>query len=475
MTPEELQGLLPSQEVLRGWQTVADARAWAGLSEAVLGEFLALLGNRELSNLPLQAAIDPIMVRRTIGDVRVPVDPTVPLEGEEAPAPRRLTTIEKTQLCLFYNAVRVKFGLPPVDVVSEPEQTPTGVNQTPMDKAEVAPTLPLNPLHKIRLSSVLDQVSDAEVQMLPPEVIAEKRNNYRMITGGDPLEQCNFTDAQLSALSQRVAGGQPPYADFAVWGPYGSRIEKRMKFRSSFLDTSGNWKSIEVPGPSSFQVWEECWEVFAAACIADGIATQATLAMYAAEFKSRVRDFGSGCWQICVEADVIARSEQFVLEHARQFAIFRANPSASNFDPKRPWESVMRAVALDRAFWDRQLEKPALRRELQGGPRVPAFQTEAETESPKKRPAPPSKPNPPAKKAKGGKGGNPQDQRRKDGRYYRGRNGIELCFKWGREDGACSEPCPHARMHACEWCRQPHRSIRCPQHPNWKPEKGPSK
>jgi hypothetical protein len=335
MTPEELQGLLPSQEVLRGWQTVADARAWAGLSEAVLGEFLALLGNRELSNLPLQAAIDPVMVRRTIGDVRVPVDPTVPLEGEEAPAPRRLTTIEKTQLCLFYNAVRVKFGLPPVDVVSEPEQTPTGVNQTPMDKAEVAPTLPLNPLHKIRLSSVLDQVSDAEVQMLPPEVIAEKRNNYRMITGGDPLEQCNFTDAQLSALSQRVAGGQPPYADFAVWGPYGSRIEKRMKFRSSFLDTSGNWKSIEVPGPSSFQVWEECWEVFAAACIADGIATQATLAMYAAEFKSRVRDFGSGCWQICVEADVIARSEQFVLEHARQFAIFRANPSASNFDPSR--------------------------------------------------------------------------------------------------------------------------------------------
>ena len=99
----------------------------------------------------------------------------------------------------------------------------------------------------------------------------------------------------------------------------------------------------------------------------------------------------------------------------------------------------------------------------------------SDLESPKKRPAPPSKPNPPAKKAKGGKGGNPQDQRRKDGRYYRGRNGIELCFKWGREDGACSEPCPHARMHACEWCRQPHRSIRCPQHPNWKPEKGPSK
>ena len=44
MTPDELAGLLPTAEVLRSWASVADARAWAGLSEAVLGEFLSLLG-----------------------------------------------------------------------------------------------------------------------------------------------------------------------------------------------------------------------------------------------------------------------------------------------------------------------------------------------------------------------------------------------------------------------------------------------
>ena len=179
--------------------------------------------------------------------------------------------------------------------------------------------------------------------------------------------------------------------------------------------------------------------MFEAACIADGIATQATLAMYAAEFKSRVRDFGSGCWQLCVEADVIARSEQFVHEHARQLAVHREKPDGSSFNPDRPWESVIRAVALDRSFWDRQLEKPALRRELQGGPKVPAFQAEAD-EPPLKRAAPPSQ-APPGKKRKGeGKGQGKQDQRRKDGRYYRGRNGLELCFGWGRSDSGCSEP-----------------------------------
>ena len=173
-----------------------------------------------------------------------------------------------------------------------------------------------------------------------------------------------------------------------------------MKFRSSFLDAGGEWKSIEVPGPSSFGVWEECWSVFEAACIADGIATQATLAMYAAEFKSRVRDYGAGCWQLCVEADVIARSEQFVHERARQLAAHRAKPEGSSYDPDRPWESVIRAVALDRGFWDRQLEKPALRRELQGAPRVPAFQAEGERENPSKREAPPAK-DPRARNARG--------------------------------------------------------------------------
>ena len=103
-----------------------------------------------------------------------------------------------------------------MEVVSEQDLTPQVANPT-SDRPEAGvPTLPLNLLHKIKLSTVLDQVSDAEVQMLSPEVILDKRSNYRIITGGDPLEQWNSTDAQLSALSQRVAGGGVPYADFAV-------------------------------------------------------------------------------------------------------------------------------------------------------------------------------------------------------------------------------------------------------------------
>ena len=73
MVPEELTGLSPSQEVLQGWTTVENARAWASLSEEVLREFLGPPGNRDISNLPLASAVDSAMVRRTILEVRMPV------------------------------------------------------------------------------------------------------------------------------------------------------------------------------------------------------------------------------------------------------------------------------------------------------------------------------------------------------------------------------------------------------------------
>ena len=79
---------MPTAEVLRGWSSVADARAWAGLDESVSREFLGLLGNRELSNLPLASAVDPMMVRRTILEVRVPVAADAAASEGAVPPPR---------------------------------------------------------------------------------------------------------------------------------------------------------------------------------------------------------------------------------------------------------------------------------------------------------------------------------------------------------------------------------------------------
>ena len=87
MIPEELTGLSPSQEVLQGWTTVENARAWASLSAEVLREFLGPPGNRDISNLPLAGAVDSATVRRTILEVRMPVAAdTAASEGTDDPA-----------------------------------------------------------------------------------------------------------------------------------------------------------------------------------------------------------------------------------------------------------------------------------------------------------------------------------------------------------------------------------------------------
>ena len=87
MISEELTGLSPSQEVLQGWTTVENARAWASLSAEVLREFLGPPGNRDISNLPLAGAVDSATVRRTILEVRMPVAADAAAsEGTDDPA-----------------------------------------------------------------------------------------------------------------------------------------------------------------------------------------------------------------------------------------------------------------------------------------------------------------------------------------------------------------------------------------------------
>ena len=68
MTPDQLRGLLPTVEVLATWGVVEDARAWVGLEQDLLNSFLDLLGSSTLTNLPLLAAVDPVVVRRAIND-----------------------------------------------------------------------------------------------------------------------------------------------------------------------------------------------------------------------------------------------------------------------------------------------------------------------------------------------------------------------------------------------------------------------
>ena len=64
----------------------------------------------------------------------------------------------------------------------------------------------------------------------------------------------------------------------------------------------------------------------------------------------------------------------------------------------------------------------------------------------------------------GGKG-----QKMSDGRW-KASGGKQYCYAWCHRAGGCAQVCPNARVHSCEFCNKPHRTIECTALPaGWTP------
>jgi hypothetical protein len=387
------------------------------------------------------------------------------------------TTMECVRVALTLNAVRIKFNMEPVDLlpapaVDRPVSVAAASGGGPAQVVAAA-----SATIKVKLSQVIDQGSDQEVPMLPPGELNEMRRRYIAIHGDPPLQRCEVSDAQLTALAFKVKGGLAPYADFGVWGPHGARLERRMKFVSHVLSPDGSWRSVELPGADCLDTWRDCWAVFRSAAIMANVALPATLDRYESMFVERCRRYPTA-WHLCAQADIRARSELVVEERRKQEVFHSAHPTMSVFDVTLPWNSVLKSAAGDAEFWDRELKEPAMLYMVGHGrsfpshvERLPELPDEREKRK-RKRPQggghQPKHPAPSAGKGRGkgkggGKGGGDSGnhpRKSRSGRYFTDRQGKELCFHWGRNAGGCvAGPCPNGRTHACEICLQPHRTI----------------
>lgn len=97
------------------------------------------------------------------------------------------------------------------------------------------------------------EACDDERDVLAPESLQKAYDNYRRCrTHYSAL----YATEQLACLDARVREKRPPYIDFAVWGPHGQRIARRLKFKGVGLDSDGSLGSIEIAGPPSFHAWD---------------------------------------------------------------------------------------------------------------------------------------------------------------------------------------------------------------------------
>ena len=228
--------LAPSLEVREQWSSIADAALWAGVSPELWKSMAKELGDESLTNLMLLGGISDDDYRAAAERIAPAVSP-----------------LHKSALNILFNGVKIKLGVPtmilhtlaslpslPGGSAAAPTTTAVAV-QEPVLAAQLLVT-------KIKLSQVIDQGKDAEVPLLSDQVLTELRNNYVVLLGDAPMDNSEVTDAQLSALYHITSSGLPPYVDFGIWGPHGTRVERRMKFKTRVLDSSGAWVQHEMMG-----------------------------------------------------------------------------------------------------------------------------------------------------------------------------------------------------------------------------------
>ena len=177
----------------------------------------------------------------------------------------------------------------------------------PTPVALVAPSPPEG--EKRKISEVLDQIDEASFSPLPPEKVAQMREFHRSVTGGDPPDHERPSAEQLGALSHRLGAGKAPFADFAVFGPYGRRQTKLLRFTAQVF-VSGELVTRQLRGPGSYQGWRASWGVFRAAMIMLNCASPSTLDRYARGIEELVL-LHPQAWGIISMADETMRAERW--------------------------------------------------------------------------------------------------------------------------------------------------------------------
>ena len=385
-------------------------------------------------------------------------------EGEGQP----LTPVERSRLRRLWAGARACLGLS----TSTAAGSASGQSNSEAQAKSAA-------VKKIKLSSILDPTAEAEVAPLDASTVRQVFRDYEVLHGAPPREDAEPTIDQLSAVHQVVSAGFAPYVDFAIFGPHGRRLLRKLTFIDHvFLPETGGWRRVELPGPPDFEAWLRSWGVFECTLLLLKQVRGERLRAYQELLRGFVLHFGQQCWPIIYQADVRLRSEH--LERTRrQVEIASGDGGAQGpgqYDPALPWDFIFAAILRDKEFWDREVREKCLlfltRVQTQAAvlsdgtaldispaaiAPAPALGGKGSGQGPRKRPPASSGSAPgPRAKSKGTKGSGKAN---------------EICQNFNR--GVCTKTqCPNGRRHVCSHCGGDHQVKDCPTAPAPPPPKG---
>ena len=209
---------------------------------------------------------------------------------------------------------------------------------------------------KLKISDVVDQM-DENVFIEPTDTErAAYRNNYKTVTGGTPPLKHTPTGAQLGALLHKLTRGSPPYVDFAIFNPYGSRMSKIRKFTAQVW-IRNQLETKHLHGPGSFDDWLDCWNLFRVAMVSLLAASPQVLDDYANGIRELVTLYPSS-WGLIWAADETMRSEQWAV-------LKEELVDAKTWPADRPWDEVLARTTFGKGdparlhFWNLHVVYPA--------------------------------------------------------------------------------------------------------------------
>ncbi len=362
-----MAGIYPDPTVAAGWNTIAQLRAWAGLSEEAYNAVIASTGDlgtetRFLAMLPAVIWRDSITAAR--------IDPGT--------GPRTLTPTEAARAGVIWRvAQRMAWVVAGNEWATfadvDPCVAPTAA--APVAAPAAAGAAPAaSPVRKIKLNNVIDQGDETEVYVQPAAKMAIWNQNYITATGGLPEEDVRCSVEQITALEYRITNGMTPYADFGVFCQYYRRANRAGKFRTWIPLGNGTYLTKELPGPENHDQWKASYRVFSVGLLSLQEATVLALQKYERCVEKLVNDYPEA-WHLVVVAEDKMRAEHFEIIRTRITQdIADGLPAPREWAAAHPWIAVFRLAAEDKEFWEEQVRRPAgiwLQRGGKGCPLAP--------------------------------------------------------------------------------------------------------
>ena len=249
---------------------------------------------------------------------------------------------------------------------------PTKKNKLQVDPAE-AMTTPGEPsckslrpttvvdedLSVVKLGEVVLQGSESKVKLISEADLRAATLVYKKREGAYPEKEDLPTLEQASAFLALIFVKNSVYVDFAVFGPHGDRLIKRVGFEAMAIGPDGKMQRVEMLGPASYREWYLSFRVFRTLCIMFELVSPARLDRYAAKIQKFVGDYPD-TWGLIYQTDVRARLEQAPdtrEDLEREYAEALVSNQVTHYDLVMPWHGLFeRLTSGENNFYSKSLE-----------------------------------------------------------------------------------------------------------------------